>query len=224
MSVKIDSYCGLACEECEYKLKNECGGCIATKGNPFHGKCDVAECVKKRGIGFCGECEKFPCDTLKAYSFDKEHGDDGQRIENCREQKAALVKKAREGLDPVSVCGHHCDYCFLGQWCGGCRSNYNCCSYALLSEDRVCPNVRCAGEKGLDGCYDCDNLINCKKGYYGIEKEFVAKATALFIQKYGKEVYTGTLQKAIANGMNYPKSFDETGSVEEALRLLESFR
>ncbi len=87
MSVKIDSYCGLACEECEYKLKNECDGCIATKGNSFHGKCDVAECVKKRGIGFCGECEKFPCDTLKAYSFDKEHGDDGQRIENCRERR-----------------------------------------------------------------------------------------------------------------------------------------
>lgn len=224
MSVKVDSYCGLSCEKCQHKIQNECSGCIATEGNSFYGKCKIAECAKKRGKRFCGECEKLPCDTIKKCSFDEEYGDGEKRIENCREQKIALVKEARTGLDPVSICGHHCDYCFMGQWCGGCRSNYNCCSYALLIKDGVCPNVRCAREKGIDGCYECDRLLKCKKGYYGRKKEFAAKTTALFIQKYGKKVYAKALQNAISQGQNYPKSFDEAGSVEEALRLLESFR
>lgn len=223
MSTKVDTYCGLTCENCEYKEKCNCGGCIATEGKPFHGGCEVAECAKKRKIRFCGECCDFPCELLKRYSFDKEQGDNGARIENCKRLKAALVKEAREGVDPISICGHHCDYCFMGQWCGGCRSNYNCCSYATIFPDGKCPNVSCSQEKGIDGCYECDELENCDKGYYGNENEYVAKATAMFIQKYGKDKYTVTLKNAIDHGTDYPKSFDATGSAINALALLESF-
>ena len=69
-------------------------------------------------------------------------------MENCRRIKAEWVKAARAGVDPVSVCGHHCDFCFLGQWCGGCRSGYNCCSFATISPDGICPQVKCATKKG----------------------------------------------------------------------------
>lgn len=60
-------------------------------------------------------------------------------------------------------------------------------------------------------------------GYYSRENEYVAKATALFIRKYGKEWYTVTLRRVMESDTNYPKSFDEEGSVEKALCLLESF-
>lgn len=138
-------------------------------------------------------------------------------------KKEALIKKAREGLDPVSYCGHHCDYCFLAEGCGGCRSDYNTCSFATLFEDGLCPNVTCAKEKGLDGCYECAELKACAKGYYGRENEYVAKATALFISKYGKACYTETLKRAIEGGAGYPGTFDETGSAKSALELLEKF-
>lgn len=222
--IKFDTYCGLSCERCEYREKMNCGGCIATQGKPFHGSCEVAECAKSRGKRFCGECENIPCDLLKKYSFDPKQGDNGKRIENCQQIKAMLVKEAREGVDPVSVCGHHCDYCFMGQWCGGCRSEYNVCSFATLYEDGQCPNVKCATEKGMNGCYECTQLQDCTKGYYGKAGEYTAKATALFIQKYGKDSYTKSLKVAIDSGLAYAKSFDETGSVEEALKLLERFR
>lgn len=223
MLVEFDTYCGLSCKDCKYKETANCGGCIATQGNPFNGKCEVAECAKSRGKRFCGECENIPCDILKRYSFDKEQGDNGKRIENCQRIKAELVKKARNGIDSVSICGHHCDYCFMGQWCGGCRSNYNCCSFATLFDDRQCPNVRCAKEKKIDGCYDCNEIIKCTKGYYGKENECTAKATALFIHTYGKDRYTKALKKAIDSGLLYAKSFDETGSVENAIKLLEKY-
>ena len=77
----LDTYCGLKCYVCEYKENNNCSGCIATKGNPFYGKCEAADCVISKGKRFCGECENFPCELLKNHSFDKKRGDNGERIE-----------------------------------------------------------------------------------------------------------------------------------------------
>lgn len=226
---KIESFCGLECHDCNYKEKCNCNGCSSSNGHPFYGECKVAECAKSKNIRFCGECGEFPCELLHSYSFDKEQGDHGARIEHCKELKRELVEEARRGIDPISVCGHHCDYCFLGEWCGGCRSNYNCCSYATLFPDQTCPNVSCAKEKGFDGCYECPDLEDCHTGFYEKEyneenKEFVAKATALFIRTYGKEQYTKTLKTAIESGCSYPKTFDETNSVLDAYRLLEKYR
>jgi hypothetical protein len=166
-------------------------------------------------------------------NFEKEFGswtlyntkNEGCKMEKNDEtsKKDALIKKARQGLDPVSYCGHHCDYCFLAEGCGGCRSDYNVCSFAALFEDGQCPNVVCAKGKGLEGCYECGELKFCSKGYYGREGEYVAKATALFIGRYGKDCYTKTLKRAIDDGADYPKTFNETGSVESALELLEKY-
>jgi len=112
---------------------------------------------------------------------------------------------------------------FLGQWCGGCRSGYNCCSFAALFKNNICPNVKCAKENNLNGCYECSKIDGCKTGYYGQNNEYTAKAAALFIGKYGEECYSKTLKKAIDSGKNYPKTFDETGSAEGAVKLLEKY-
>ncbi len=221
--VNISSYCGIDCDSCEYKEQINCKGCKAYNGDMFYGECKIAKCAISRDKRFCGECEEFACEKLKSYSFDKEHGDDGARIDRCAAMKNQLVAEARAGVDPVSVCGHHCDYCFMGQWCGGCRSTYNCCSYATICEDKVCPNVACSRERGLDGCYECPELNECTKGYYSNTNEYIAKATARFIHEYGKKVYSQTLKKAIAAGVNYPKSFDESGSVDAAFNILKQY-
>jgi len=219
----FDTYCGLKCSTCEYKEKNNCSGCIVTGGKPFHGKCEIAECANSKNRRWCGECADIPCELLKKYSFDKEHGDNGARIENCKTLKSEMVKIARKGINPIGICGHHCDYCFLGQWCGGCRSGYNGCSFATLFEDNICPNVKCAKENNLNGCYECNKIHNCKIGYYGKENEYIAKATALFIKEYGEKVYSKTLKQAINAGVKYPKTFDESGSVTEVLKILKIF-
>ena len=83
---RIDSRCGLHCTGCEYKESCNCGGCIETDGHPFHGECPVAVCCQEKGIVHCGECAEFPCNLLKQYSCDPEHGDTpaGARIEQCK--------------------------------------------------------------------------------------------------------------------------------------------
>lgn len=224
MDTYFDAYCGLCCRDCHHREADGCGGCIASGGQPFRGVCAVARCARSRDRRFCGECWDFPCELLKSCAYDPEHGDGGRRIENCRAVKTALVARSRAGTDPVGVCGHHCDHCFMGQWCGGCRSDYNCCSFATLFPEGVCPNVRCAGEKGLDGCWDCPELDGCERGFYGRDQEYAAKAAALFIRKYGKTAYGETLRRAIQKGLAYAKDLDDAGSVENALALLERFR
>ena len=82
----IDTRCGLNCAECGYREKMNCGGCIATMGQPFHGICPVAQCCQEKELVHCGQCGEFPCELLKQYSCDPEHGDNppGARIEVCR--------------------------------------------------------------------------------------------------------------------------------------------
>lgn len=216
--IVIDTYCGLSCKDCELRESCNCGGCVATEGKPFHGGCEVADCVKSKGhIRFCGECADFTCELLKRYSFDPEHGDNGGRIENCKALKAALVAEAREDVDVIAPCGFTCDYCPFGQWCGGCRSNYNCCSYATICEGGVCLNLACSGEKQLDGCYECVELTSCQKGFFATDEGKNAKASALFIAKHGKECFKAAIAKTLAAG---EKPYD-AADVEGILATLE---
>lgn len=112
-------------------------------------------------------------------------------IEAMLRIKNQLCKIARKGVDPVAYCGFSCNHCFLGQWCGSCRTRYNVCSYATCSADRLCPNVKCCDEKKIDGCYDCMELENCQKGFYVPENDGAnaAKAQALYIRQYGKKEF-----------------------------------
>ncbi len=81
---KIESRCGIRCSECEYKESVNCQGCInITK--PFWGEsCPVKSCCEGKNLDCCGECDEFPCDLLKSFAYDKEQGDNGLRIENCK--------------------------------------------------------------------------------------------------------------------------------------------
>nr|AHF24820.1 phage head-tail adaptor [uncultured bacterium Contig2] len=112
-------------------------------------------------------------------------------IEAMQRIKNKLCKTARKGIDPVAYCGLSCNHCFLGEWCGSCRTAYNTCSVATESPDGICPNVKCCREKGFDGCYECDSLESCEKGFYTPSNDGAnaAKAQALYIRKHGKKEF-----------------------------------
>ena len=89
----IETRCGLLCSQCGYKESHNCGGCIETDGNPFHGECPVAVCCQNKGFVHCGECPGIPCEQLKQYSCDEEHGDNGARIEQCKKWAEQYPRK-----------------------------------------------------------------------------------------------------------------------------------
>ncbi len=82
MAEQIESRCGLYCSECNYREKMNCPGCIAAKGKMFWGECELAKCCVGKELQHCGKCDEFPCDKLKAFSYDEKQGDNGQRIRN----------------------------------------------------------------------------------------------------------------------------------------------
>jgi hypothetical protein len=139
--------------------------------------------------------------------------------------KNELCRRARKGVDPIAYCGLSCDHCFLKEWCGSCRTAYNTCSYATCSPDGVCPNAACCRENGLDGCYACDRLNTCRKGFYASGNDGNAvRAMSLFIRKYGKKELPAVLEK-LHREHDFRKIQEILGSdTEEGLRILEANR
>jgi hypothetical protein len=82
--IMIESRCGILCGECEYRESVGCMGCIAMD-KPFWGEsCPVKSCCEGKKLENCGMCDNFPCELLNSFAYDKEQGDGGKRIVQCR--------------------------------------------------------------------------------------------------------------------------------------------
>ena len=144
-------------------------------------------------------------------------------IEAMQRIKNKLCAMARKGVDPVAYCGLSCNHCFLSAWCGSCRTAYNTCSFATVSPDRRCPNAACCQAKGIDGCYECDSLESCEKGFYVPSNDGAnaAKAQALYIRKYGKKAFLN-VHSRLHEKYDFAKTQEILGQdYREGLRILE---
>lgn len=80
----IESRCGILCSECSYREQMGCKGCTFIE-KPFWGdSCPLKSCCEDKSHAHCGECKDFPCGLLTQFAYDKEQGDEGKRIEQCR--------------------------------------------------------------------------------------------------------------------------------------------
>lgn len=79
--------CGIDCGTCSYREQFNCPGCQAAKGKMAWGECEVALCCEGKQHDHCGQCISFVCQQLHDFAYDKEHGDNGRRIENLRAAK-----------------------------------------------------------------------------------------------------------------------------------------
>lgn len=143
--------------------------------------------------------------------------------EAMRRIKNKLCKDARKGVDPIAICGFSCNHCFLAGYCGSCRTPYNACSFATCSPDGVCPNVSCCRGKGYDGCYECEELISCEKGFYvaGNDGAVAAKAQALYIRKHGKKEFL-KVHDRLHGRYDFSKTQEILGQdIFEGLKILE---
>lgn len=79
-----ESRCGLACGQCGYREEVHCPGCTGME-RPFWGEsCPVKSCCEEKKLAHCGLCPAFPCDLLRQFAYDKEQGDNGERIRRCQ--------------------------------------------------------------------------------------------------------------------------------------------
>ncbi len=144
-------------------------------------------------------------------------------VEAMRRIKNKLCLQARKGVDPVAFCGLSCDHCFLSAWCGSCRTAYNTCSFAGTSPDGKCPNAVCCREKGIDGCWECDLLEACERGFYipSNDGANAAKAQAMYIRKHGKKEFLKA-QARLHEKYDFARTQEILGQdYREGLRILE---
>ena len=144
-------------------------------------------------------------------------------IEAMRRIRDRLCRLARRGVDPIAYCGFSCNHCFLGEWCGSCRTAYNACSFATVSPDGKCPNAACCQARGIDGCYACDLLEACEKGFYIPTNDGAgaAKAQALYIRRHGKAEFL-KVHDRLHQKYDFAKTQEILGrDPMEGLRILE---
>lgn len=144
-------------------------------------------------------------------------------IEAMQRIKNKLCKLARKGVDPIAYCGFSCNHCFLCQWCGSCRTEYNTCSFATCFPDKKCPNVTCCKDKNIDGCYECAELETCQKGFYVPDNDGAnaAKAQAMFIKKHGKKAFLKVHDK-LHEKYDFSKTQEILGQdMHKGLKILE---
>ena len=144
-------------------------------------------------------------------------------IEAMQRIKNRLCRLARKGVDPIAYCGFSCNHCFLSEWCGSCRTAYNTCSFAAVSPDGKCPNAVCCQEKEIDGCYECDQLENCGKGFYTASNDgaSAARAQAMYIRKHGKKEFL-RVQDCLHEKYDFARTQEILGQDwHEGLRILE---
>ena len=144
-------------------------------------------------------------------------------IEAMQRIKNRLCKLARKGVDPIAYCGFSCNHCFLNEWCGSCRTVYNTCSFATVTPDGKCPNAVCCQRKGIDGCYECDQLGTCEKGFYipSNDGANAARAQAMYIGKHGKKEFL-KVHDRLHEKYDFAKTQEILGQDwQEGLRILE---
>lgn len=113
--------CGMDCTECRFAIENDCPGCM--QGRVFEDEeCEVLECCVRKGCEHCGKCSAFPCDTLKAISYDTETGDGGARLLRLKELRDNELRKNRKNLFPAVSGG--CMGIVIGTIIGGISGSF----------------------------------------------------------------------------------------------------
>ena len=146
------------------------------------------------------------------------------------DSKRELIQSVKDRTDPFAPCGFHCLGCMFREWCGNCLSACNMCSYATLSDDNICENVRCTQEKGLYACSECAEMETCIKGFFSDPYGCFARASSMFRRDHGKEAYVRALNAATKEEQQFlndvkadPKDkAAEAEAIHGILEILES--
>ena len=111
----------------------------------------------------------------------------------------------------IARCGLAC--CLSPRECPGCQAD-GCAGAAW------CENRRCSMEKGLEGCYGCEE--NCGKG---LLQKIKSRAFRLFVQRYGIGELMDCLERNEKNGVVYHREgitgdYDDFEDEEQLIRFL----
>lgn len=122
----------------------------------------------------------------------------------------------------MARCGLVCSYCFFTS-CPGCEKEACKCTYGYWCPDHICPTVKCSKDKGLKGCYECEQLESCNFGFFSTGNKS-AKACSMFVKQYGKDKLVQTIEKMNELDLNWNKLLEQTKDANAAFILLKEYQ
>lgn len=96
----------------------------------------------------------------------------------------------------IARCGLACCLCSENETCVGCLAD------GCTGKD-WCEVRKCAAQKGVSHCYECENAETCGKG---ILSKIKPKAFTIFAKKHGAEFLLECLERNERRGVTYHKS------------------
>ncbi len=113
----------------------------------------------------------------------------------------------------IARCGLACCLCSENEHCGGCNSD-GC------HDKDWCENRKCSMEKGLSGCYICEQ--DCRKGLLQKIKPY---GFTLFAKRYGIDTLLDCLEENEKRGIVYHRDgikgdYDGFDNVEELIKFI----
>lgn len=93
--------CGRDCQNCTYRAKTGCRGCLETEGHPFYGDCQVVRCCHGKGKQNCSECkDQADCGWAEVMTRRREGWRQEEERQRCQEEKR-LAREADLRRVPV---------------------------------------------------------------------------------------------------------------------------
>lgn len=102
----------------------------------------------------------------------------------------------------LAMCGLACVLCSCEE-CPGCKTK---CS----KEGEGCSVYQCASQKGLDGCYQCDEFPCSQEMHQGVRN----RAFNQYARQYGKQALLDRLRDNYRNGITYHKADGSRGDYD----------
>lgn len=115
----------------------------------------------------------------------------------------------------IARCGLACCLCGENANCAGCDSG-------TCHDKDWCINRKCSMEKGLEGCWQCEE--ECRKGLLGKIKPY---GFTQYIKRYGKEALMDCLERNEQAGVVYHSQgitgdYDDFTDVEALIDFLQT--
>ena len=137
---------------------------------------------------------------------------------HCEMNPAITLSSVKES---IAYCGLICKLCFLASKCDGCKTEFNRCERNLSEEG--CIQKSCCGERGFEGCWQCQDLKNCTHGIYSLGDYSKVKAFAICIQEDGIDAFVGYVLRNQSMGLNIEKGGDYDGRlIPSVLKMLRT--
>ena len=116
----------------------------------------------------------------------------------------------------ISRCGLACFLCSENQHCNGCHADD--CAGAAWCEVR-----KCCIEKGIDHCFECEEVEACQKGVLSKLKPYTF---TVFAKKYGMNKLIECLENNEKRGILYHRSgivgdYDECSDMNKMMEMIK---